>query len=146
MKKDLIHAVVSATLLVTASSVNASEKAFTASPDDAHIAWGGCPEFFPKGCEIAVLHGNPDQPNADIYFKIPGGYQFPAHWHTSAERMVLLSGEMDVTYQGQPTTHLEQGMYAYGPAKVVHEGACVSNEECVLLIAFEDPVDAFEHK
>jgi hypothetical protein len=33
-------------------------------------------------------------------------------------------------------------MYAYGPAKAVHRGRCVSAEACVLFIAFEGPVDA----
>ena len=93
-----------------------------------------------------MLHGDPSKPNADIYFKIPGGYEIPAHWHTSAERMVLVSGELDVKYEGQQATHLKKGMYAYGPPKAVHDGKCVSKEECVLVIAFEEPVDAHQHK
>jgi len=35
-------------------------------------------------------------------------------------------------------------MYAYGPAKAVHDGRCISTEPCVLFIAFEDPLDAVE--
>lgn len=127
------------------ANTHAQEPALSASHDNANIQWGPCPAFFPEGCQIAVLHGDPAKPNADIYFKIPGGYAFPAHWHTSAERMVLVSGELDVTYQGQDTTHLKTGMYAYGPAKLVHGGKCISEEPCVLVIAFEEPVDAHEH-
>tara|TARA_B110000014_G_scaffold252755_1_gene231414 strand:+ start:604 stop:786 length:183 start_codon:yes stop_codon:yes gene_type:complete len=58
--------------------------------------------------------------------------------------MVLVSGELDVTYKGQSTTNLKVGMYAYGPAKAVHEGKCISTEPCILTIAFEEPVDAFK--
>jgi len=75
---------------------------------------------------------------------VPGNYDFPAHWHTSPERMTLLSGSMNVNYQGQPTTALKTGMYAYGPAKAVHSGSCISSEPCVLFIAFEEPLDAIE--
>ena len=33
--------------------------------DDARLQWGPCPEFMPKGCGIAALHGDPAKPNAD---------------------------------------------------------------------------------
>jgi quercetin dioxygenase-like cupin family protein len=56
--------------------------------------------------------------------------------------MVLVSGELHVTYDGQEPAVLRPGMYAYGPAKAVHRGRCVSSEPCVLFIAFEGPVDA----
>lgn len=142
-RKYLLH-----TLLLSfylgAAGVNADGKAFSHTINDPDIAWGPCPDFFPAGCQLAVIQGDPTKPNADIYFKIPGGYAFPAHWHTSAERMVLVSGELNVTYKGQPTTHLKRGTYAYGPAKAVHHGECISKEACVLTIAFEEPVDAFK--
>ena len=56
--------------------------------------------------------------------------------------MVLVSGELHVTYEGQPTTVLKSGMYAYGPAKLAHKAVCGSAAPCVLFIAFEAPVDA----
>ena len=122
----------------------ASETAISYSIHDESIEWGPCPAFFPAGCQIAVLHGDPAKPNVDIFFKVPGNYDLPAHWHTSPERMTLLSGALNVNYRGQPTTKLKTGMYAYGPAKAVHDGRCVSDDPCVLFIAFEDPLDAVE--
>jgi glyoxylate utilization-related uncharacterized protein len=56
--------------------------------------------------------------------------------------MVLVSGELQVTYDGHDTAVLKVGSYAYGPAKLLHAGLCVSDEPCVLAIAFESPVDA----
>ena len=109
---------------------------------DAHLQWGPCPAFFPAGCQIATLHGDPTKPNADVFFRVLARYDLPAHWHTSPERMVLVSGELHVTYDGQEPAVLKPGMYAYGPAKAVHRGRCVSEEPCVLFIAFEGPVDA----
>lgn len=110
---------------------------------DASLQWGGCPPFLPEGCGIAVLHGDPAQPNADIFFKVPGKSKIARHWHTSAERMVLVSGELQVVYDGQKPMRLVPGSYAYGPAKLPHEATCASEEPCVLMIAFESPVDAF---
>ena len=110
--------------------------------DDARLQWGPCPEFMPKGCGIAALHGDPAKPNADVFFRVPAGSKIPAHWHTSPERMILVSGELHVTYEGQPTAILKPGMYAYGPSKAVHTGSCASASPCVLFIAFESPVDA----
>ena len=117
------------------------EPALSRTATDADLAWGPCPDVFPAGCQIAVLHGDPAQPNADIFFKVPGRYDIPHHWHSSAERMVLVSGELHVTYDGQPTVALKPGMYAYGPAKAPHRAQCRSTEPCVLFIAFEGPVD-----
>jgi len=130
-------------LLVLASPfASAAEPAIAFGFKDPRLAWGPCPEFIPKGCEIAVLHGDPTKPNADIFFKVPANFTIPDHWHTSAERMVLVSGELHVTYEGQATTVLKPGMYAYGPARVAHKAVCRSAVECVLFIAFEAAVDA----
>jgi quercetin dioxygenase-like cupin family protein len=109
---------------------------------DAALKWGGCPEFMPKGCEIAVLHGDPAKHNADVFFKVPANAVIPRHWHTSAERMVLVAGELHVTYDGHETAVLKPGTYAYGPPKLSHKAECKGAVPCVLFIAFESPVDA----
>jgi quercetin dioxygenase-like cupin family protein len=118
------------------------EQALTQTFDDAQLKWGPCPAFLPTGCAIAVLHGNPAQDNLDVFFKVPAGSTIPLHWHTSAERMVLVAGELHVTYDGQKTAILRPGTYGYGPAKRPHDGFCASSDPCVLFIAFESPLDA----
>jgi len=119
-----------------------SEPALAYAFNDAQLKWGPCPAFIPQGCEIAVLHGDPAKPNADVFFKVPANFTIPHHWHSSAERMVLVSGELQVTYDGQKPATLKPGMYAYGPAKLPHKAACGKGDPCVLFIAFEGPVDA----
>jgi quercetin dioxygenase-like cupin family protein len=116
--------------------------AIVRTADDAALAWGACPEFLPAGCGIAVLHGDPAKPNVDILFRVPAKSEIPAHTHTSPERMVLVAGEMQVAYDGQPAARLRPGSYAYGPAGRAHRATCVSDEPCVLFIAFESPLDA----
>lgn len=106
------------------------------------LIWGPCPEFMPEGCEIAVLHGDPSKTNVDILFKLPANTDIPNHWHNSPERMILLSGELQVTYEGENTQTLKQGNYAYGPAKKPHTGKCGNEGPCILFIGFENPLDA----
>ena len=123
------------------------DPAFTKHHEDPDIEWGPCPEFMPDDCELAVIQGDPEEPNADVYFKLEPGTTAPEHWHTSNERMVLVSGEMEVDYEGQDPVDLTPGTYAYGPAELPHETHCLGeagDEPCILFIAFEDPVDAIE--
>lgn len=120
----------------------APEQALTRTADDPQLKWGPCPPFLPKGCGIAILHGDPAKDNLDVFFKVPGKSNIPLHWHTSAERMLLVAGELHVTYDGQKTAVLKPGTYAYGPAKRPHKGYCASAVPCILFIAFESPLDA----
>ncbi len=118
------------------------EPALAWTADDARLTWGPCPEFLPAGCGIAVLHGDPAKNNFDVFLKTPAKSKLPLHWHTSAERMVLVAGELHVTYEGQQSVVLKPGTYAYGPAKRPHQAACTSATACILFIAFELPLDA----
>jgi quercetin dioxygenase-like cupin family protein len=116
---------------------------YTRTADDGELQWGSCPEFMPESCKIAVLQGDPAKPNADIFFKMEGKSSVPNHWHHSAERMILVSGEMQVNYEGQNPETVTTGSYAYGPPEKPHTASCLSDEPCVLFIAFNKPVDAF---
>ena len=60
------------------------ENSVITSASDASLTWGKCPEFMPKGCSIAVLHGDPAKRNVDVLFKIPSNYVVPNHKHNSA--------------------------------------------------------------
>ena len=113
--------------------------------DDQRLSWGPCPPLFAPGCQIAVLQGDPAKPNADVYFRIPGGYVIPPHSHTSAEHLILVSGELDVHYKGRSAVSMKTGDYAYGPPGLPHLGHCRSKTPCTLFIAFELPVDAMAY-
>ena len=117
------------------------ERSLNISQNDPNLAWGPCPEFMPQGCSLAVLHGNPAERNADLFLKIPANSVIPNHTHTSAERMLLVAGELEVTYEGEQPQLLKAGNYAYGPANKAHIAKC-GDTPCLLFIAFEEPVDA----
>lgn len=129
-------------LLLITSLAQAGEKSVTRTMNDKDLKWGPCPEIFPKGCEISVLHGTPDKKGADVYLRVPGNYVIPPHTHTSAEHMTLVSGNLEVKYKGEDTFTLKQGSYAFGPARLAHQAKCTSEVSCVLFISFDEPIDA----
>lgn len=123
-KKSKLAALALATTGLFSAASIAGEPALAYSHMDKELQWGPCPAFIGKGCQIAVLHGDPAKPNLDIFFKVPGDFAIPHHWHTSAERMTLVSGNMTVTYDNQKTELIKTGMYAYGPSKHPHKAYC----------------------
>ena len=131
------------TLFAQSSPPTDEEEAQVTGFENDNLQWGPCPAFMPDGCQISVLNGSPDQPNADIFYKVMGGSVVPEHTHTSAERMVLVSGELEVDYEGQQAEVMTEGDYGYGPPEKPHSASCISDEPCVLFIAFEEPIDAF---
>jgi uncharacterized RmlC-like cupin family protein len=56
--------------------------------------------------------------------------------------MALVSGELEVTYDGHATAVIKPGDYAYGPAKLPHDAYCRKGDSCILFIGFVLPVDA----
>ena len=130
-------------LMIPYSSKAQNSVSLTRTAENEQLQWGSCPDFMPDSCEIAVLQGNPAKPNADIFFKMEGNSSVPNHWHHSAERMVLISGKMEVNYEGQSPKVIRTGMYAYGPPEKPHTASCLSDDPCILFIAFNKPVDAF---
>lgn len=118
------------------------EQPLAISQVDGKLQWADCPAIFPPGCKMTVLHGDPAEPGADVFLRVPAGYTIPAHSHTSAERMILVSGQLDVTYSGHATVNLKRGDYAYGPPGLPHIAHCNGPDACTLFIAFNSAVDA----
>ncbi len=123
------------------SHANAREP-LAIDPSGKSVKWGSCPPIFGKGCEIAVMQGDPSLPNADVVLRLQPGVRLGWHRHSSAERMVLVSGQLRVEYAGSKPATLKGGHYAYGPAGLAHQAACAGSAPCILFIAFEGPVDA----
>lgn len=140
----LLVSLLSITVLAQESSVTGEELSVLKTIDDTGLEWGPCPPFMPEGCAIAVLHGDPSKVNVDVLFKVEANSDIPNHWHNSPERMILLSGELKVTYEGEKTQTMKIGSYAYGPSKKPHTAKCGNDGPCIIFIAFENPLDAFE--
>ena len=127
----------------TGISQNTMSKAVALNEHDK-LEWFACAEPLDfEGCEISILNGDPTKANSDVLFKMQPGTTAREHWHSSAERMILLSGELHVQYRGEAKQVLKAGSFAYGPAEKPHTAECVGDEPCVLFIAFVKPVDTF---
>lgn len=134
--------IVAAAFALAMSSTAGAGTPLAISAADPSVQWAPCPSIFPAGCELTVLRGDPSKPNADVMLKVPGGYEFPAHSHTSGERMILVGGELTVRYKGHAKAVLKPGHYAFGPPGLAHKASCAAGTPCILFIAFEQPVDA----
>jgi hypothetical protein len=128
--------------LAPAAAQGGNERPLAINKADKALAWGACPPIYTGECGLAVLHGDPARPNADVFLKVGGGTVLHNHTHSSAERMILVSGQLRVAYAGSAPATLAPGDYAYGPAGAPHEATCLGREPCVLFIAFETAVDA----
>jgi len=121
--------------------ISDSETSFTTTIANKDLKWLPAPDFFP-GCSFTILHGDISKPNLDFFFKIEPNTEVVNHTHNSAERMILISGDLEVQYQGEKPVVLKAGYYAYGPAGKPHKAKCLDNGPCVLFVAMVDPFDA----
>jgi len=101
---------------------------------------GAVPAFMPAGCGLAVLHGDPAKANADVLLRLPANAVIPEHWHTSAERMVLVAESSRSTTRSGKSRAQARHVRLRAP-KAPHTGSC-GTAPCVLFIAFESAVDA----
>ena len=108
---------------------------------DTDIIWNPAPDFFP-GCSFTILHGDIEKPNLDFFFKVEPNTDIINHTHNSPERMILITGELEVTYEGEKSQILKAGTYAYGPSRKAHKAKCLDRGPCVLFIAMVEPFDA----
>jgi len=117
------------------------ETSFTTTIDNKDLKWLPAPDFFP-GCSFTILHGDISKSNLDFFFKIEANTEVVNHTHNSPERMILMSGDLEVQYEGEKPVVLKAGSYAYGPAGKPHKAKCLDNGPCVLFVAMIDPFDA----
>ncbi|WNH13449.1 cupin domain-containing protein [Thalassobellus suaedae] len=131
----------SISLLAQEKKMIKNEMSLVKSIDDTDIVWNPAPDFFP-GCSFTILHGEIENPNLDFFFKIEPNTNVISHTHNSSERMILITGELEVNYEGEKSKILKAGNYAYGPAKKPHKAKCLDKGPCVLFIAMVEPFDA----
>ncbi|TNJ43810.1 cupin domain-containing protein [Tamlana fucoidanivorans] len=120
---------------------NSEEISLVYTVDHKDLKWHPAPDFFP-GCSFTLLHGAIEQPNLDLFFKINPNTEVINHTHNSPERMILISGELEVQYENEEPQIATVGSYLYGPSNKPHKAKCLDKGPCVLFIALEDPFNA----
>ena len=114
---------VSLAALLLSSSAALADDMVVAHPGT--LRWGEAPSALPKGAQLAVLTGDPGKAGSYVIrVKIPAGYQIPAHWHSTAENLTVLSGSVNVgmgaKLDRKTSTTLEVGSFTYLPPKMNH--------------------------
>ncbi|MFT7901375.1 cupin domain-containing protein [Tenacibaculum ascidiaceicola] len=137
----LILAFLAIGLNAQSNGVSNTETSIATTVNDKSLKWLPAPDFFPN-CSFTILHGDISKPNLDFFFRIEPNTEVIYHTHNSPERMILISGDLEVQYKGEKATVLKAGSYAYGPAKKPHRAKCLNNGPCVLFVAMVDPFDA----
>ena len=79
---------------------NNTELSVVKTADDIDLKWNAAPDFFPN-CSFTILHGDIEKPNLDFFFKIEANTEVVNHTHNSPERMILITGVLEVTYEGE---------------------------------------------
>jgi len=137
----LLLCLIGQSFLAQSNDMDGTEMSIAKTIHDSDLVWNPAPDFFP-GCSFTLLHGDMAGPNLDLFFKVEPNTEIVNHTHNSAERMILVSGEMEVQYEGEKTQVLKAGSYAYGPASKPHRAKCLDKGDCVLFIALVDPFNA----
>lgn len=89
------------------------------------VAWRSCPANLPPDCEIAVLEGDPREPDLfTVRFRLGENLVMPAHTHPKDERVTVLSGAMAVAFGRDATrdraSRFGPGDYYVNAREAVH--------------------------
>jgi hypothetical protein len=108
------------------------------------VQWGPAPPVLPAGAQFAVLEGNPAEKGPIVMrLQLPANYNLPAHWHSTAERLTVLSGAFHVgmgdKLDRQASQTLEPGGFVSLPAKMNH--FTWTSAPTVVQINLEGPFD-----
>lgn len=141
------------TVLSACLAVNLTLVPAAAFAQSAHILvpadqmkWGPAPPVLPAGAQIAVLEGNPSEKGPlTLRLKLPAKYDIPAHWHSMAERVTVLSGALHVgmgdKLDRKASQSLTPGGFVMLPAKMHHFAWTMA--PTVVQINLEGPFDIF---
>jgi quercetin dioxygenase-like cupin family protein len=110
------------------------------------VQWGPAPAVLPAGAQISVLEGNPAEKGPiTLRLKFPASYEIPAHWHSMAERLTVLSGALHVgmgdKLDRSASQTLDPGGFVSLPANMHH--FAWSATPTVVQISLEGPFDIF---
>lgn len=84
--------------------------------------------------QSVLLWGNPKTGEHGMLRRFPAGFAPPPHKHPSAERVVVVSGTIEVRYSGANFKSLGPGSYSEIPANMVHAVKCGEGSDCQFLL------------
>jgi len=95
----------------------------------ADVKWMESPVM--KGLWVAPLWGDPSKGAYGALKKVPGGTDFGWHTHSNDQKVVAISGAIDLTLEGGSPQELTSGSYVSIPGGTKHHSACKAGADCV---------------
>lgn len=101
----------------------------------------------PPGAFGANLWGDPATGPYGFVGKFPLNFRVPLHSHTNDVRVVMLKGNMVISYPGEPDVEIAEGGYFLLPAKRAYVATCAKGCEFLAFdqlpfdIIYADPKD-----
>ncbi len=110
---------------------------------ESDLKWGDPPPGLPKGSQLAVLSGDPMKQGPFIVrLKMPEGYKIPAHWHSNAERLTILSGTLSMRMgEGADAPLKDLETHAFYSSKARERHSVEAKTEVIVQIEGTGPFD-----
>lgn len=126
-------------MLFPSSSALSVENTNSTIADPSTLTWqplGGIPE----GAEVAVLSGNPATGASEVALRLPAGYLFPHHAHTSREILFWSEGEFTYIADDGTKQTLAPDSYLNLPSGTKHSVVC-GQQPCLVYARYDEPFD-----
>jgi len=91
----------------------------------------------------AVESGDPDKGPSTIVLKSPANCLVPWHYHTAAEQLIVVQGNVKTEMEGMTAHTLAPGGFANMPSKAKHQFSCLSKDGCLMFVSFDRAYDIF---
>ena len=102
------------------------------------LKWVDVPNFPVK---MAVLWGDPAKGAHGALHKFPAGFEAPLHHHTANHHVIVVSGTVTMTPEGEAAKTLGPGSYFSFTGMKKHTTKCEAGSECVLFVDCAGPWD-----
>ncbi len=90
----------------------------------------------------AVEAGNPSTGPSAVLVKMEKGCMASWHFHTAAEELIVIKGELKVEMASMPQAILGPGGYAQVPSNERHQYACSAKGECLWFVRIDRAFDS----
>ncbi len=135
----VIVMVVLAGMLLPANRAIAAENTESIITDLSTVTWSPYPGV-PEGAELAVLRGDIATEPSEAVARLPAGYLFPHHYHTSRELLIFLEGNFTYIRDDGTTQTFNTNAYLNLPGGTKHSVRC-GQQPCLLYAQYDGPYD-----
>lgn len=139
IKTTAILVLLLAGMLFLSQSALSVENTNSAITNLSNVTWKPLAGI-PEGAEVAVLNGNPATGASEVLLRLPAGYLFPHHSHTSPEVLFWSKGEFTYIADDGTKQNLQPDSYLNLPSGSKHSVLC-GQEPCLVYARYDQPFD-----